>query len=263
MKLSLSGFLFEEKYQGQLPFADFAALARTAGYQGVELRRTQVTPETPAAVLCDYATILRDCELRVTCLTVRGLPDHDPDRQEFFESYLRLAESLSCPLLKVGGEPAWLRHAARQAEHHGVALAVNNHLGTALQTVAGTLEFLRRVNHPNFGLLYDCMHLAVAGEDYVAAIEPLAPYIRNVLVQCVRPGTADDPIALSHAGEDYAKTCIDQAPLQMWPRVLSTLRQVNYDGWFTVVENHWPADVREEIARRTAEYLRKGWNQTA
>jgi len=46
MKLSLSGFLFEDDYATQsLSFADFAALARDAGYSGVELRNTQVNQD--------------------------------------------------------------------------------------------------------------------------------------------------------------------------------------------------------------------------
>lgn len=262
MKLSLSGFLFEDGYRTQsLSFADFAALARDAGYEGVELRHTQVALDTPADIVAQYRAILDDNGLCVSCMTPRGLPVEIQERSERFRHYLDLAVRMDCRLLKVGGEPQWVRQAAGLAAERSIALATNTHLNSPTATVAGTEALLDEVDHPNFGLLYDPMHLAIVGEDYLGAIRALYPRIRNVLVQCVRLAAEGETHAISHMGRDYVKIRIDENPIQDWPTVLGKLKQLGYDGWITVIENAWPQEQREMVAVRTAEHIRELWRR--
>jgi len=171
MRLSLSGFLFEDEYRSQsLTFPTFCALARSAGYDGVELRRTQVDLRTPGGQRREMRTMVEDQGLYVICLTARGMPGSGTARDDFFLGYLELCEDLGCGLLKIGGEPEWLRRAAERAKEYGVALASNNHIGGVLETVEGTRCHLAAVAHPNYGLLYDALHLCIAGEDYIGCI---------------------------------------------------------------------------------------------
>ena len=87
MLLSLSGFLFEDVYRTQsVSFEQFCDIARSAGYQGVELRRTQVTPQTPPDERRRLLEIVKSAGLTVTCLTARGIPDSGIDREQFLES---------------------------------------------------------------------------------------------------------------------------------------------------------------------------------
>ena len=113
MDLSLSGFLFEDDYRSQsLSFPAFCQLARASRYDGVELRRTQVSPQTPVDERHQLLRIAGDQGLSVTCLTARGMPSQGVERDDFFAGYLELCRDLSCGLLKVGGEPEWLARAA-------------------------------------------------------------------------------------------------------------------------------------------------------
>lgn len=72
MKLALSGFLFEDGYASQsIGFDQFCVLARSAGYDGVELRDTQIKPDSTAPEKREVMRLIRREGLTVTCLTAR------------------------------------------------------------------------------------------------------------------------------------------------------------------------------------------------
>ncbi len=262
MKLSLSGFMFEDDYRSQsVSFADFATLAKEDGYEGVELRNTQLDLDASANRVDECRVILESNGLSVTCMTPRGLPIEMQERNERFARYLDLAEKMSCQLLKVTGEPRWLHKAARKAADRGIALAINTHINSPVETVAGSMRFLEKIDHPNFGLLYDPMHLAIAGEDCVAAIDRLHPSIRGVLVQCVRLAEGGISPVISHAGNDYMKTRIGENPMQDWPGIFRKLKDLGYDGRITVIENGWPENERSSVARESAQAIKTIWER--
>jgi sugar phosphate isomerase/epimerase len=257
MRLSLSGFLFEDDYEHQsVNYETFISTARESGYMGVELRQTQVSPKMGAEVLEAYRSIANAAGLTVTCIAPR-LPNDGTGRQECFLGYLDVAERLGCRVMKVNGDIAWLKDAAAVADSRGVDLAVNTHICSPTETVSGALALVRAVDRPNFGLLYDCMHLMLSGEDYVGSIDLLYPHIRGVLVQCVRRAASPGNAAIAHRGRWYEKARIDQPGVQNWSAVIQALRRHGYDGWFTVIENGWPKDQRKQIAAHTAEGLRE------
>jgi len=242
MKLSLSGFLFENDYSSQsICFGDFCAVARSAGYDGVELRRTQVNETTPRGERKELLGIVRDNGLIVTCLTARKLPREGEPRDSFFESYLELCADMACGLMKVGSDSAWLRGAAEKARKHGVALASNNHVGGDMETVAGAKEFLQAVGHPNYGLLYDPMHLMNRGQDYIGCIPDFLPFTRNILVQSDGQSLPDAP------------------GVQDWPAILGRYKRLGYDGLITVIEHGWPEDRREHVAAYCSKFMRGTW----
>lgn len=260
MLLSLSGFLFEDDYASQsVPFARFCEIAASTGYGGIELRRTQVNPDTPAHERREQLRIANAAGLCVTCLTTRGMHAEGPERDEFFDRYLGLCADLECGLLKTGGEPEWMHTAAEKAKPYGVVLAVNNHVGTITETVAGTREHLRAVDHPNAGLLYDCLHLMVTGEDYLGCIEEFAPCTHNILVHSLRQQQAGEPVTLEKAGKTWTAALPDEPGVQCWSDVFKRFRAAGYDGPVTVIESGWPAGEAEEVARRCACAVRRLW----
>ena len=258
MRFSISGFLFEDNYTSQsLDLEEFCAVAARLGYDGVELRRTQIAPTATHERRAEVLGAVKASGLSVTCLTARGIPSAGPARERALESYLRLCTDLDCPLLKVSGEPEWMRSAAERAACCGVHLAVNNHAGTPLETLVGTVRYFREIDHPNVGLLYDSYHLFAMGEDYVGAVEVLVERIRNVLVHSVRPARSEAEGAASlRVGEHRFVRCMPYDDgAQNWPAVFRALRRVGYDGLVTVIESGWPAGRREEVARGNLQYL--------
>jgi len=140
MDISLSGFLFQD-YKGNhtfnaVSFSKFCDIAQKAGYDGVELRRTQVNTNSEKQERKEKLAIVKNHGLYVTCLTVRGLPGKDEieSRNDYFQSYLELCNDMECSLLKIGAETSWLKEAAARAEAYGVTLATNNHVGGRLET---------------------------------------------------------------------------------------------------------------------------------
>ena len=257
MRLSLSGFLFEDGYASlSLGFREFCALAKSIGYDGVELRRTQVNIQTPKSTRRELLATVKEAGLAVTCLTARGLPAARAERDTFLGETLELCVDVECPLLKISADAAWLREAAGRAEKAGVALAANNHVGGALETVADTRAFLAAVGHPNFGLLYDARHFIVGGEDYLGCIGEFAPLTRNILVQSVRPlGNGGAPPDET----EWVRALPDEPGVQNWADILRRFKAEGYDGLITVIENGWPVDRREEVARRCAAFLARVW----
>ncbi len=247
MKLALSGFLFEDRYDSQsLSFAAFCANAGNWGYEGVELRRTQVSPRTPRRERMQLLRIVRDHGLSVLCLTTRGMPAEGPARDEFFDRYLELCVDLECTLLKTSGETEWARAAAEQAKTAGVTVASNNHINSPLETVAGTWAFFASVNHSNFRLLYDSLHLMQKGEDYLDCIPEFAPITANVLAQSRKIDANGTP----------QRVLPGTAGSQDWPAIVARFKECGYNGWITVIENGWPVEERENVARENADYFR-------
>ena len=260
MHLSLSGFLFEDSYTSQsLTFSAFCAMAKSAGYDGVELRRTQVSPDTRAAQRKRMLHIVRDSGLDVTCLTARGLPGKGAGRDEFFLRYLELCRDVECPLMKISSETSWLRRAAQRAEAYGVTLATNNHVGGELETVEGTRRYLAEVAHPNFGLLYDALHLDLSGEDYVSCIPEFAGITKNVLVHSLRAAGPGEEGSIERNGKRWTRALPDESGVQDWAAILSSFKQSGYDGLITVIESGWPVSRRERVARHCAGFIRTAW----
>lgn len=260
MQLALSGFLFEDGYRSQsLELADFCAMANRLGYDGVELRRTQVSPEATAARRHQVAATVRAHGLRVTCLTARGLPASGSERDAFFGRYLDLCADLDCRLLKIGSDPAWLRRATDVAATREVTLASNNHVGGPLETVQGTRDYLAAAGD-RFRLLFDCLHLRAAGEDYVGAASELASATANVLVHSIRPAIDGEAPTLEHGGRRWVADLPDAEGVQDWGAVFGALRGAGYDGLVTVIESGWPTQRRAAMAERCAQVVRHLWS---
>ena len=262
MLLALSGFLFEDRYRAQsVSFARFCGIARAGGYRGVELRRTQIAPDAPPARRRELLDIVRGEGLTVTCLTARGLPAGGDERDAFLDRYLELCAGLRCRLLKISSDPAWLSAAAERAQAHGVVLAGNNHVGTALQAVSGTRRMLWQVGHRNYGLLYDSAHLHMAGEDYLGCIPSLLPHTHNVLVHSFRHAASGEAPFLVHDGQGWINALPDERGVQDWPAILSACKRHGYDGLITVIESGWSAGRREAVARHAADCIRRWWDR--
>ena len=76
--------------------------------------------------------------------------------------------------------------AARYANKANIALAVeplNRFECYALNTIADTADIVRRVDEPNYGLLYDTFHTNIEEKDPVGVISPHLKQIRTSIPQ--------------------------------------------------------------------------------
>ena len=238
MKLSISGRLFEVDYTYcELSIEEFVTLAKNIGYHGVELRKTQVSLETPAQEVAKIRQIVERAGLEVTCITTRGISLKDRESFELFQRYVSLAEVLGCKLIKTGGDIPWVQRAADYAAEHGIVLAGNNHIGTPFETVSSTLKYLRRVDRKNYRLIYDPANLFVAQEEYgPETIRKFADYICYVTVQCPKRVSLEQGDHLfQYKGFTYRQGLPGEQAVPDFASVFQGLHQIGYNGWVSVI----------------------------
>jgi D-psicose/D-tagatose/L-ribulose 3-epimerase len=215
---------------------------KAAGYDGVEIPLF----EGSVAHFEQVGRAIRDNGLGATTVTV--LPDAahsaiSPDPASRQGALDHLAWALECssalgsevlcgpfhqPLAQFSGagptedEKSWAaevhRQAAERAAQAGLVLAIeplNRFECYFLNTMADAKAYVRRVDHPNFGALYDTFHANIEEKDPVGCIAQTADVIRHVHISENDRGTP---------GKGHVP----------WLATFRALRATGYDGWLTI-----------------------------
>ncbi|MBR6323270.1 MAG: sugar phosphate isomerase/epimerase [Lachnospiraceae bacterium] len=127
-----------------------------------------------------------------------------------------------------------VRELADYAAARGMQLVTENH-GTFLCTPERLLPLFEKVNHPNFGLLYDGANFAASDSDPLEAAKLLAPLVRHVHMKDahLKPGTRLFP------GKGWQKTlkgnywrcAITGQGTVPYEEILPVLLKAGFDGW--------------------------------
>ena len=156
-------------------------LIADAGFSSIDVRPFAMTASRQK--ICQYG-------LSVSCLAASfGMPEGRSLNSEDGSSVTRALEYLESAMdfgAELGASTAYvvpdggpeichrygeaLSAAADLASRRGMKLCVEHFPGKALDSVAATLSFLRKVNHPNLFLLFDSGHAQISGEDPGAVI---------------------------------------------------------------------------------------------
>lgn len=231
-------------WASQVTDEHFPALAKIkkAGYDGVELPLFAGDPK-------DYVPIgreLKNLGLRATGVCVIPDKEHDctsSDPNVRAGGLAHIKWAIDC-LEAVGGEvlcgpfyqPLGIfsgnpptdqersgivevhKAAARYANKANIALAVeplNRFECYALNTIADTADIVRRVDEPNYGLLYDTFHANIEEKDPVGVIAPNIAHINHVHFSENDRGTP---------GKGHVP----------WAATMKALKQGGYDGWCVI-----------------------------
>lgn len=273
MILSLScriaeGFLSKE--ETTLTFLQLADLAKAAGYDAICMRASQIGIQTPPEKVQQARQILDERGLGVTMISgdfdIVYNNERGPDGLRKIGPYLDLAETLGAPMIRVALkseadiEPA--RNAAVEAEKRGLVLVHQCHLQSIFETVDEIESTLRRIDRPNFGLIFEAANLEQCGQDYgEETIARLAPWIRNVYLQNQRIHP-DGSITLEsrHAGPmNFDVIEIPDPGGIDFARVFVGLRAIGYDGPVTVHQSapEDPNQSSQKSAAATASFLKR------
>lgn len=271
MKLSLSvrvGESFENKEKSSLGIGQLIELAARHGYQALCMRASQVGVHSPPEIVAETAARIRAAGFRVSMVTGDfAVPRNDaqgPGLLRNIGPYLDLAEAFGADLIRVcmkeEADIEWARRASSEAAERGIRLAHQSHTSSLFETVEGSLQVIRAVGRPNFGLIYEPANWMIAGEDYgPAAIRKVAPHIFNVYVQnhAIRTeGKAEQatwklgPVRIDHIGL-WEPGGVDS------PAVFGALKEAGYAGYVTVHQAFQGVMSEEEAVRKSAEYLRQ------
>lgn len=265
---------FTNKRISTVPLADIAATANKAGYRTLCMRASVVgVADDPSRQTEVLATVKR-IGLSVSMVTPDfAVPENSPQGPGVLrniESALDLCERLECDLIRVclkeQADIEAARLASDKARERDIRLAHQCHTQSLFETIEGCLDVCRRVDRPNFGLIYEPANLALCGEPYGReAIEQLADVIFNVYLQNHTP----DPrgtLMMDTWSQGRIPTTLhrftDPGGIDMAAVILG-LKAINYNGSVTL--HHTQLDVVSplEAAANSAGFLlnliESGW----
>lgn len=270
MKLSLSVRVAESLFDKRKPamsLETLAALAASEGYKALCMRASQLGTNSPLDLVRRKRDELSRLGLSVSMVTgdfpIPENTDGAPDALRNITPYLDLTEALGSDLIRVGmkvqEDIEWAQRAADESNERGIRLAHQCHQASPFETIDGSLDVLKRVNRPNFGIIYEPANLELCGEDYgPEAIKALSPYLFNVYLQNLKVDPDGRSVATTWRLGDVT---FDQVP--MWEdggldlsRVIPTLEEIGYGGYVTLHQASTPPATPEEFVRKTAQYLR-------
>src|SRR5690349_5472871 len=198
MKLSLSVRIAElenRKDHAFMPIETLAPLARAVGFEGLSMRGSVVSVDSPPERVAEVRRGLDAAGLAVSMVTGDvALAANRGDVTRILREpgpYVTLAQELGCDLLRVmvrsDEEVDLLRSACDAVAGQGIRFAHQTHWYTLLETVDDAEDVVKRVDRPNFGLTFEPANLMLCGSEYGRrAIERLAPYLFNAYFQNMR-----------------------------------------------------------------------------
>lgn len=191
------------------------------------------------------------------------------DDENLFVQYLELAKEFNCKMLKMGGEPKKTKRCAQIAQKYGIKIGRNNHIGTEdkpgdMETIDRTINYLKKVNHPNFGVLYDCSHLFVSGSEYgPKAIDKIKDKIFYVLVQ-YPVETNEKESKMKFHGRYFSDGIFGEPNGPDFDKVFKGLAMIGYDGYIGVIQSipqdYNPKKAAEIYYRRITNRLEKAYS---
>jgi sugar phosphate isomerase/epimerase len=270
MKLSLSVRIAEEflsKERARIPLLELTQLARQTGYDALCMRASQVGVQSSADQQQLAATVIHDAGLSVSMVTgdfaIVYNNEQGPACLRNIEPYLQLASTLGAKLIRVAlkteADIEWAQRAADAAAKRELQLVHQCHTLSLFETVDGIEHALRRIDRPNFGLIYEPANLEICGQDYgPQTILRLAPWIKNVYLQNQRL-RADGDVTL----DTWCRGPIafDLIPIHTegfidFETVFAGLAEIGYRGPITAHQSGFGDQPLEQTAAETANYLK-------
>ena len=248
MKLSVSMRVAEDmfdKRKASMSLEDMAQMAKSSGFQAVCMRASQVGTQTPLEVVREKREFLDSLGLAVSMATGDfPIPENNergPYALRNITPYLDLAEALNCDLLRIcmkkDDDIVWAQRASDEAAERDIRLAHQSHHNSLFELAERSVEVIRQVGRPNFGIIYEPANLQLCGEDYgLDTIKMFEPYLMNVYLQnqVIKQG-GDTIVETWNAG----RVEFDQVPI--WdergidfPHIMNALSEIGYEGYVTV-----------------------------
>jgi sugar phosphate isomerase/epimerase len=268
-KFSLSVRIAEGFLSKEIPILDLVEVVRIArnnGYDALCMRASQVGVHSKPDVIIQAADLLRQSGLETSMVTgdfdIVYNNDRAPDALRAIGPYLDLAQSLGATMIRVAIKSSedipWAQKAADLAAAQGLRLVHQCHTLSMFETVEAIEDTLRKIDRPNFGLIYEPANLEICGQDYgPATIRRLGPWIFNVYLQ--------NQVLQSDGAVTLDTWCRGPVSFNIIPihqngginfkAVLDGLADINYQGFVTVHQSATEGESPVESAGRTHHFL--------
>jgi sugar phosphate isomerase/epimerase len=250
-----------------LGFEELVLLAKKIGYGAIDMRASQAGVRTPPERLRQMRGALDSAGIKVSMVTgdfdVPSNNDNAPLGLRHITPYLDLASGLGSDLIRIGmkkeDDIVWAQRAADEARERKIRLAHQSHQMTLFETVDGAVDTLKRVNRPNFGIIYEAGNWMACGQDYgPKTMARIRPWLMNVYIQNYR---------ISPAGKTKMQTwtrgAVPLDPIGSWEpggvdyaQVFRALREAGYSGYITAFGAFSLFATPEQAAERSYRYLK-------
>ncbi|MFK7777829.1 MAG: sugar phosphate isomerase/epimerase [Gimesia sp.] len=249
MQYSLSVRIAEAvcKTKLNIPFAEIAGIAADCGYSALCMRASVAGVHSSQEELEQTRAIVDQAGLVVSMVTADfEIPqnnDQAPEALKNIEPSLHVAEVLGSGMvrvcLKTEADIPHAQRAADMAAEREIQLVHQFHPACLFEEVEQSIAVLKKINRPNFGLIYEPASLLMCGQEYTeTTLKKILPWLMNVYVQ---------NLVITTEGSDHLETwCLGDRPFQLLPywdtsgegidfeQVVSGLAAVGYQGFLTV-----------------------------
>ena len=249
MKLSLSVRIAEAacKTKLNIPFPQVAEIAAATGYSALCMRASVAGVHSSQAELEEIRGIVEQAGLVVSMVTADlDIPqnnDQAPQALRHIEPSLHVAETLGSQLVRVclknPDDIPYAQQACDLAAERGIQLVHQFHPACLFEELDKSIEVLKQIDRPNFGLIYEPASLLMCGQNYgTEVIHEILPWLKNTYIQ---------NLVITNDGPDHLETwCLGDRPFRLLPywdasgqgidfaEVFAGLKAVNYQGFMTV-----------------------------
>lgn len=258
IKLAISGRVVEKEKDLVMDVDDFLRLARETGYEGVELRRSQVNPDMEQRE--HLKEILEELMLKISFLTA------DPVEKEkdfkIFKKWLLFARELEVNLMRVIAEKVEICQRCADIVREiypSLCLFAQMHIDSPFETVEGAAEMMQKIRRENFGLSFEPGNFVLSEQDYsYENLVKIKEWLFNVQFQEIKPFDAPErDNVLEFRGKKFQRCLpIDRKSINL-DTFFDALRRINYSGWITIIEPVVPFIEPRELAILYRKMFRK------
>ena len=268
MKLSLSARIAEQEHKKDstaISFPDLANLASDTGYSGLCIRPSQVTVKSPDEQVQEMRQVLDRSGMVASMVTLDPIIAENTALAgrvlREIGRHLDIAEMLGADLIRIAiqndEDVEWTSRACDEAQERGIRLQHQIHSDSPFETVDGSLETIKRIDRPNFGVTVEPGNLVICGQDYGPdSIARLGPHIFNVYVQNVRLSDTGSSSVPTLAGEvKYERLVVGEEGGIDFERFFGGLKAIDYDGFITMHQPSMPDQTPRQLAEFMADRL--------
>ena len=269
MKLSVSVRIAEGFLSKEVPILsleEVAKIASTAGYDAICMRASQIGVQSDQTAVTSATELLKRHGLGVSMVTgdfdTVYNNDNGPNALRNIEPYVRLAEQLGAPFIRVAlkkpEDIAAAQTAADIAAKSNIQLVHQCHTLSLFESVDGIVDTLKKIDRPNFGLIYEPANLELCGQPYAEAIEQVRPWLFNVYLQnqLLKEDGAVTLDTWCRGPSSFDIIPIHESGGINFESVIFGLKQAGYDGTVTVHQSAGEGEDPLESTSKTAEFLR-------
>ncbi len=230
MRLSISGRVIEIAYRDvAIPTPDFIYLARRIGYDGVELRITQLHPGMSDSDIDAVAGALKSTEAAFTRYLTSKVGDEVQWGQ--FARCVGLAKHLGAESVGIWvSDIPWTQRCCELLADQDLPLVLQTHIGPFIGTPDDCGAFLEAVDRPNLRFMYDPSHFYASGEPYGADV---MERFRDVIAGF---GFQKYEVEDKDGKKRFHVLPWDSPKGVMLEEAVAGMRQIEFDGLITVIE---------------------------